>query len=532
MSSTKMGAPEEHMVEVVKGDSDIIHKHDVLDLANDIQDVKPSATTPAMFKLYLILSIGYFCIILQGYDGSLMGAINAMPQYLDYYGLKSASSSTGLVFAIYNIGAIAALPISGPLNDTFGRRWGMFAGAALVIFSTCIQAPATSKAMFLAGRFFVGFGQGFLNVAGITYVSEMAHPHWRGPLSAFLETNYFVGSILASWVTYGTAYMSGTISFRLPVWLQMVSSGYIVLGVFFCPESPRWLMAQDRYAEAEAVLATYHGEGSRLSPFVRLQLAEMRAQISSDGSDKRWWDYRDLFMTAAARRRLICVVGFAWFGQYSGNALVSYYFPVIVEQTGITNPHTQLLLNALNPVVSWIAAILGSLLSDRVGRRPLLLGGFTGCALCLAVVTGLTKVSVTSGGAAAGHAGIFFIYLFSVVFSFCLTPLQPFYISECLTTETRAKGNALGQIVASIAGVVGQYTTGVAISNIGYYYYLVFVFWDCFEVLVTYLFFPETKGRTLEEINEIFNDPHPVKKSLERKDATGVLHATLKVGEA
>ena len=413
--------------------------------------------------------------------------------YLRRQRRKSASSSTGLVFAMYNIGAIASLPMAGPINDMFGRRWGMFAGAFMVIVSTCIQAPATSKAMFLAGRFFVGFGQGFLNVAGITYVSEMAHPYWRGPLSAFLETNYYVGSIIASWVTYGTAYMAGNIAFRLPVWLQMVSSGYIVLGVFFCPESPRWLMARDRYADAEAVLAKYHGEGSKTSPFVRLQLAEMRAQISSDGSDKRWWDYRDLFNKPSARRRLICVVAFAWFGQYSGNALVSYYFPVIVDQTGITNPHTQLLLNALNPVVSWIAAVLGSLLSDRVGRRPLLLSGFAGCALCLAIVTGLTKKSVDSGNTSAGHAGIFFIYLFSVIFSFCLTPLQPFYISECLTTETRAKGNAFGQIVASVAGVVGQYTTGVAIGKIGYYYYLVFVFWDCFEVLITYLYFPETK---------------------------------------
>jgi hypothetical protein len=113
--------------------------------------------------------------------------------------------------------------------------------------------------------------------------------------------------------------------------------------------------------------------------------------------------------------------------------------------------------------------------------------------MCLAVVTGLTKASSVDGNRSAGHAGIAFIYLFSMCFSFCITPLQTFYISECLDLETRAKGGAAGQIVASIAGIVGQYTTGVAIDHIGYYYYLVFVFWDCFEALVVYLFFPETK---------------------------------------
>ncbi|KAK7397901.1 hypothetical protein QQX98_012736 [Neonectria punicea] len=461
MSAPETKPAKEYMLEDAEDDGEPAATkamNEVLDIIGDIKGSRPSATSIHMFKLYLMLSVGYFCIILQGYDSSLMGAINAMPQYLKYYGLKSASSSTGLVFAMYNIGAVAALPFAGPINDSFGRRWGMFAGAFLVI--------------------------GFLNVAGITFVTELAHPYYRGPLSSFLETNYFVGSIVASWVTYGTAYMAGDISFRLP-------DG----------SSP----------------TIYHGEGSVGNPFVRLQLVEMRAQISTTGSDKRWWDYRELYNTSSARKRLICVVGFAWFGQYSGNALVSYYFPVIVQQTGISDAHTQLLLNALNPVVSWLAAIAGSMLSDRVGRRPLMLGGFLGCALCLAVVTGLSKESVETSSKAAGNAGIFFIYFFSVVFSFCLTPLQPFYISEVLTMETRAKGNAVGQIVASIAGIVGQYSTGVAIEYIGYYYYLVFIFWDCFEVIIVYFFFPETKGRTLEEINEIFDDPHPVKKSLERR---------------
>ncbi|KAJ9130906.1 Sugar/inositol transporter [Pleurostoma richardsiae] len=527
MSLAKEDAPEETKVDLASQGNFQDHEKAILQIVGDVQN-KPNPWAYHMLRLYLVLSVGYFCIILQGYDSSLMGGINAMPQYLDYFGLKSASSGTGLVFAMYNIGCLAALPFAGPVNDHFGRRWGMFVGGFLVIGGSCIMAPSISMGMFLGGRFVVGFGQGFLNVAGITFVTELAHPAYRGPLSSFLETNYFIGSIIASWVTYGTQYMAGEIAFRLPIWLQMVSSVYVCSGVFFCPESPRWLMARDRYEEAEAILVKYHSGGAVGDPYVQLQLLEMRAQISSDGSDKRWWDYRDLYNTPSARRRLICVVAFGWFGQYSGNALVSYYFPVIVEETGITSSHTQLLLNALNPVVSWVAAVIGSMLSDRVGRRPLMLAGFSGCALCLAIVTGLSKDSITTGNRAAGNAGIFFIYLFSVIFSFCLTPLQPFYISEVLTMETRAKGNAVGQIVASAAGILGQYTTAVAIGSIGYYYYLVFIFWDCFEVFIVYLFFPETKGRTLEEINEIFDDPHPVKKSLAGRMHDTVLNTTLK----
>ncbi len=198
-----------------------------------------------------------------------------------------------------------------------------------------------------------------------------------------------------------------------------------------------------------------------------------------------------------------------------------------MKQTGITSPQTQLLLNALNPVVSWFAAILGALLLDRVGRRPFLLSGIFGMAVCLAIVTGCTKLSVDSGNQAAGNAGIFFIYLFSVVFSSCIVPLIPFYISETLATETRAKGTAIGQVVGSAASILGQYTTAVAIEKIGYYYYIVFIFWDLIECTIIYFFFVETKNRTLEEMNEVFEAPNPVKKSLERRSTAEAARSTI-----
>jgi sugar porter (SP) family MFS transporter len=439
------------------------------------------------------------------------------PQWSNTAYSKAAGPSTGLVFAIFNIGSLAAIPFTGPVNDHLGRRAGIFAGCCFVIIGACIQAPATSNSMFLGGRFLTGFGQGFANVSAPTYVSELAHPRWRGPLSGLMQTNYYVGSIIASWVTYGTAFIDGDSSFRIPLWLQLVSSGIVALGIWFGPETPRWLMAHNRREDAERVLADLHGEGSPDHPDVRLQLAEMENKIPKAGSDKRWWDYRELFNTRAARHRMICVIGMSWIGQYSGNVLVSYYFPVIIAQTGIDNPHTQLLLNALNPVISLVAAVMGALLLDRVGRRPFLLSGVMGMSLCLAIITGCTKLSVDSMNVAAGHAGIFFLYLFSAIFAFCLVPLLPFYISETLATETRAKGTAVGQVVGSAASILGQYTSASAISSIGYRYYLVFIFWDLVEFAIIYFFFVETKERTLEEMAEIFEAPDPVQKSLEKR---------------
>ena len=104
----------------------------------------------------------------------------------------------------------------------------------------------------------------------------------------------------------------------------MVTSGFVLVGVFFIPESPRWLVAHDKVEQAAAVLTKYHGEGDPDHPMVQLQLQEMVSQIRSEASDKKWWDYHELWNTHNARRRLICVLGMACFGQVSGNSLSSY----------------------------------------------------------------------------------------------------------------------------------------------------------------------------------------------------------------
>ena len=96
---------------------------------------------------------------------------------------KTAGAGTGLVFAMYNIGSIPAVFLTGPVNDRFGRRAGMFTGATIIIIGTCIQAPSVNHEMFLAGRFILGFGVSFCCVSAPCYVSEMAHPHWRGTIT-------------------------------------------------------------------------------------------------------------------------------------------------------------------------------------------------------------------------------------------------------------------------------------------------------------------------------------------------------------
>jgi sugar porter (SP) family MFS transporter len=430
----------------------------------------------------------------------------------------------GIVNAIYNIGSVAAVFFTGPINDYFGRRWGMFAGAAIIIIGTCIQATSNGVDQFMGGRFILGFGVSFCCVSAPTYVSEIAHPKWRGTITGIYNCLWYIGSIIAGWTVYGCAYIDGANAWRIPVWIQMVTSGGVFAGAFFIPESPRWLMAQDRQDEAAKVLATFHGEGRLDHPIVQLQLKEMRMQISSEGSDKRWWDYRELWNTPSARRRLICVLGMACFGQISGNSLLSYYMAAMLKNAGITEQYKVLALNGVNPILSFLGAMAGARMTDVIGRRPLLLYTIVFSSFCFAVVTGTSKMAYQDPSqTGAATATIAFIFIFGVVFSFGWTPLQSMYISESLPTVTRAKGTAIGNLASSAASTVIQYSSGPAFAKIQYHFYIVFVFWDLFEAVFIYFFFPETKDRTLEELAEVFEASNPVHKSLEKRSAQTVM---------
>jgi MFS family permease len=248
----------------------------------------------------------------------------------------------------------------------------------------------------------------------------------------------------------------------------------------------------------------------------------MYYQIQTDATDKRWWDYSGLVNTHNARSRLICVLGMAFFGQWSGNSITSYYLPVMMQTAGIDDEHTQLKLNGIYPVLCWLGAISGARMTDRIGRRPLLLWSILFSSVCFAIITATTKLSVENNNKMATNAAITFVYLFGIVFSFGWTPLQSMYIAETLPTETRAKGTAIGNFGSSIASTVIQYGSGPAFKKITFYFYLVFMGWDLVEAIVIYFFFVETKDRTLEELNEVFSAPHPVQKSLEKRSVRTV----------
>ncbi|KAF2162117.1 hypothetical protein M409DRAFT_69331 [Zasmidium cellare ATCC 36951] len=490
---------------------------------------KPSLWSKNMTQLYCLMGVGYLVSTMNGFDSSLMGSINAISSYQKTFGLDGAGSTTGIIFIIYNCGQIAAFPFCGFFADGYGRRMCIFVGCLLVLVGTAIQTSANSMGQFIGGRFVLGFGANIASAAGPAYTVELAHPAYRGTMAGMYNNFWWLGNILAGWTTYGTDlhFPESSWAWRTPTLVQCALPSVVMCLVLFFPESPRWLIMKDRREEAAAILAKYHGDGDANAPIVTLQIHEITADMAASRDDNPWWDFRELVHTPAARYRLFMVIAMAFFGQWSGNNVVSYFMPQMIENAGITNTSTQLLINAINPIFSMIGAVYGATLLDRLGRRTMLLAGLTGGLFCYCLLTAFTAESEKNDNLAYGT--IVSIYLFGIFFAWGWTPLQTLYPVECLENRTRAKGSGLNFLFLNVAMVVNTYGISVGIKKIGWKLYLVYIAWIIVELVVIYFFFVETAGKTLEELSEIFEAKNPRKAStrkvkVEMDEAGNVVH--------
>ncbi|KAF8073785.1 general substrate transporter [Lyophyllum atratum] len=459
------------------------------------------------YQMYLITLVVCCCSGDSGFDGTVMGGINSMLQYQEYFGLTGVGAKTGIVFGIFTIGSICGTIPAFYLPDRFGRRFSMFFGNLVLCVGAVITANAKTQGMFLGGRFLTGLGSSCAGASAKSYLAEITPPHSRGAYLGFLNSFYYVGQMSATGMMVATGKFQSEMSWRLPLYIQLVPAAINVLFVYLCPESPRWLYSVGKSEEARLVLAKLHSSnGDPKSPLVDLEMEEIEEKIEVDGVDKTWWDFRPLFTTRADRYRAYMVILIGTFGQLSGNGLITYFLPILLQNAGITNQNRRLTLNFVNSVTSYIGALSGSAIIDRFGRRKILLTSTAAITCILAIVTGLLS---SKGNAMQANAGITFIFLFMVVFSFGWTPMQALYPAEVLSYEARAKGLAFLNICAQVATLINTFGLPVALEKIGWKVYVIFLVWDLFELIVIYFFVVETKGLTLEEINEIFEQPNP-----------------------
>ncbi|KAJ7212128.1 general substrate transporter [Mycena pura] len=515
------------------------------------QTLRP--TSRAALKLYLVLVVPSMASICVGYDISVMNYINGMEQYLSYFGLQGqgsgggVGSTTGLIFAMphptafqYTIGTCIAVLFAGPVADRFGRRGAMFAGGLFCVVGGTIVTVAKNVEYLKGGRLLLGISTALLQVGAPMYVVEISPPQWRGrmsgmyagksPLPLCLYPIAILATICSGIVTTFTGRWNTSASWRVPFSIQIIPAAGVFFFSYFIPESPRWLMSVGRKEEAGQILSRYHGNGDANAPLVVLELSEFEDSIKVDASRKHWWDYASLFKTRSDRYRSSLVLFLAFCGQWGGSGL-SYFLVVLLANDHISTENLRLILSLINNIVGAIGALCGALLSDKVGRRSIWFWGTVCCTISL-IISGVC--TATSGLGVRNHAqsnaAIAFLLLFNFFFCATYVPLPAAYVSECMTFDNRYT------FVASTASLVNTYATPIALANIQWKLYFVFIAWDVFACVLIWIFAVETSGKTLsftasEELNSIFEvsfplylsasdnscqEAHPVKASLRK----------------
>jgi sugar porter (SP) family MFS transporter len=468
--------------------------------------------------LYFACFTSFLCACANGYDGSLFSGLSPMPFYQSTFQSGFVGSKVSLIFSMYTVGSMIGAFSAGPIADRFGRRVGMFVGGVVIICGMIIVASSHHINQLIGGRFVLGWGISIMTVSAPSYCLEISPPHWRGKMVGVYNNGWFGGSVPAAAITFGCLYIPSDWSWRIPMIFQGVPAAFVLVFVFFIPESPRWLMQNGRHEEALAFLVKYHGNNDPKSPLVKLEWEEFQEKIQLDGSDKRWWDYRALFATKNARWRFGMVLMISIFGQFSGNGL-GYFNNVIYAQLGYTKPATQLGLNLASSCGSAVIGLTAASLSDRMPRVKVLTIGTFVCACLLAINaacnTKWAQTPVDANGnlidppLAIAKLGLTAYFFFGFVFTFAYTPLQGVYPVENLENTARAKGMALSGVLVSLVGFINTYAGPIALANIKNNYTWVFVGWDLIEASLWWLCGVETVGRTVEELDEIYNTPYP-----------------------
>ncbi|KAI1455855.1 general substrate transporter [Annulohypoxylon moriforme] len=469
-------------------------------LANDAPIWYKSAARRRLY--FLLFPAAVVSYATSGYDGSMMNSLQTVSYWDDFFG-NPRGASLGLMSAIMSLGSICSTPIAPWVADRFGRRWGITVGSIIMIVGAIIQCESTAFAMFVVSRFILGFGLSFATTSAPSLVSELSHPKDRVTVTAICNTCWFLGSIVAAWITYGTRTIPSTWSWRIPSLLQMAPSLFQLSAIWFLPESPRWLISKDRDDEALAALKRYHGDGEE-TELVRLEYEEIRVAIDQEktAGSTTW---KSMVSTSGNRYRLFLVICMGFMSQWSGNGLISYYLSRVMDSVGIKNQSTQALVNGLINIWNWAIALTSAFFVERFGRRPLFRTSTLGM---LAVFTAWTIASAQFAQTQANAAGIaVMVLIFVYEFFYCIafSPLPVAYSVEVLPFSIRAKGMAVYVLATKGAVFVNQYVNPIGLQNIGWRFYIVYVAILAAESFIAYGWFLETKGKALEEVAVLFD---------------------------
>lgn len=441
-----------------------------------------------VYQITLIAAVGG---LLFGYDTAVIaGAIGFLQIKYDL-----SASMTGWVASCALVGCVVGALFAGSLSDRVGRKKVLILSALLFgVSSLGIAIPGTLNA-FVLFRIIGGLGIGVASMLAPMYIAEIAPSEKRGKLVSINQLGIVSGILLIYFVNARIAGLHDQTWNIETGWRWMFGSGifpsvlFLIL-LFFVPESPRWLAKQGRYEDALAILSKINGPQK-----AGYELAEI-----THGLDKEEKVAVTEIFRPGVRKALLIGVLLAMFSQVTGINAIMYYAPEIFKSTG-QGSDSALLQTILVGIVNFLFTIVAILYVDKAGRKMLLLAGSGGMTICLALVGGTFY-----WGVAQGYLVLLAILAYIAFFAVSLGPLTFVVIAEIFPNRLRGIAMSLCVFALWIFVFVVSQCFPILLEKIGnaFTFWLFMVLSLCAFIFIR-KFIPETKGKTLEEMEHFWN---------------------------
>ncbi|KAK3303122.1 general substrate transporter [Chaetomium strumarium] len=488
---------------------------------------------------------------LFGFDISSMSGVLGTQAYKRYFG-NPVSYSQGGITAAMPAGSLVGSLMSSFLADKYSRKVALQISCVLWIIGSILMCASQNIGMLVVGRVICGLCVGIASSIVPVYQSELAPKEIRGRVVSLQQWAITWGILIQYFIQFGAAEgidggskdpNQGTAAFRIPWGVQMVPAFILLIGLFFFPYSPRWLASKDRWEEALQVLAHVHGKGDVNHPKVLAEYQEIEEALRFE-REQATSSFKTLIAPRMFKRVLLGMSIQMW-SQLCGMNVMMYYIVYIMEGAHVASP---LATASIQYVINVVLTLPAILFLDKWGRRPSLILGSFGMMSWLFTSgalqqyygqpnTDLTRTPENSditwivlNNRPVSNGIIACSYLFVATFATTWGPVSWTYPAEIYPSKLRAKAVSLSTAANWFWNMVLAFAVPPLLWNISYKMYYIFGAFNAAAFIHMTLFAPETKGYTLEEMDDVFDSGLPAWKKHQKRSRLEELQREIEAG--